>query len=62
MQSNQREFLHDFAMKHNIRNPQDWGKITSRQVKHASGRGLLYKYNSSLYECLKSAFSGNRVL
>lgn len=56
---NQRAFMNEIAVKLNIKNPSDWGKITVRHVYELGGVTLLSRYyKGSLYGCLKSIYQG----
>lgn len=67
---NQRNFLDKFASRFGIKKPEDWGKVTWKQVRfiieqvvnakvlHEKGGGLLNVYNNSLYRILTSVYPG----
>lgn len=56
---NRRKFLEDFAIKLNIKNASDWGKVTYRQISEEGGAGLLVQYyKGSLFNCLQSVYKG----
>lgn len=55
---NRKKFLEEFATKFNIKNPQDWGRITTSQVCEAGGVSLLSMYHGSLFTCLQSVYKG----
>lgn len=55
---NRRKFLDKVKVKHNITEPNDWGKLTTRDIKKAGGISLLKKYKGSLFACLQSVYNG----
>lgn len=57
LKENQRLFLQDFAKKVGIKSNEDWGKVTSAQLKKHGGFGLLREQKSVLYS-LQDAFPG----
>lgn len=57
---NRRRFLDEVAMKLNIKNPRDWGKVTTRRFFELGGISLLKYYNRSLFACLQSVYKGDR--
>lgn len=57
---NQRKFLDDLAIKLNIKNSSDWGRVTCKQFYEFGGGGLLrHYYNGSVFDCLQSVYKGN---
>lgn len=44
----------EFAKRHNIRRPSDWGRITIRDIKTNSG--ILSRYHGSIPSALKETF------
>lgn len=57
---NRRIFLNEVALKLNIKNPRDWGKVTANQIYELGGISLLHsRYHGSLFACLRSVFKGN---
>lgn len=60
---NQKRFLDEVAKKLQLKKPNDWGKVTVRQVNKMGGGTLLTTYfNGSLFACLKSVYSGKNSL
>lgn len=55
-----KNFLEKFAKKFNIKEPKDWGNI-STQLIHEEGGGAMihYYYNNSLFECLQNLYQGS---
>ena len=57
--ANQRKLLDEVAIKLNIKNASDWGKITTRQFYEFGGSSLLTSYyNGSVFQCLQSVYKG----
>lgn len=56
--SNQKKFFESFAKKHNIQNPEDWGKINTRQFLGEGGAFITHYFSGSLYKSLQSVFPG----
>ena len=56
---NRRKFLDEVAIKLNIKNESDWGKITTKQIYELGGAGILHYYNNSVFHCLESVYKGN---
>ena len=52
---NQKKFLDDFAIKMNLKKPEDWKTISHQKIIDHGGRGLL-KYYPSLLECLSTVY------
>lgn len=58
-EENRKNFFDQFAHKHGIKNPKDWGKITTRMVKSEGGSTMLrYYFDSSLFSALQSTYPG----
>lgn len=55
---NRRKYLDEIALKLNINNPSDWGKISTRELRRAGGASLLNCYNNSIFETLQSIYEG----
>lgn len=55
---NQKEFLNNIALLLHIKNPIDWGKVTTQQFVELGGRSLLNYYKNSLFLCLQSVYKG----
>lgn len=55
---NQREFFSEVATKFGIKNPEDWGKVTYKQIMKLGGSSLLNQYSSSLLTALKTVYPG----
>lgn len=55
---NSRKFLDEVAIKLNIKNPSDWGKVTNKVMHEYGGAGLLKHFNNSLFDCLKFVYEG----
>lgn len=57
---NRRKFMDKLTKDFNIRNPSDWGKLTTRDIRKSGGVSLLSNYyNNSLFRCLKSIYTGD---
>lgn len=54
-ESNQIEFLHQLAKKYRVKNPSDWGNITTFKVIKEGGKSIISMYGS-LRKALKSLF------
>lgn len=55
---NQRNFLDDVAISLNIKQPQDWGKVTKKRFFQLRGQPVLQFYDYSLFSCLQSVYTG----
>lgn len=56
---NQKKFLDEVAFKLNVKNPSDWGKVTTQQIHNLGGGSLLsHRYRDSLFHCLQSVYKG----
>lgn len=55
--ANQIAFLESVAMKHNITEPIQWGKITNKQLIEEGGSSLLCTYKS-LFKLLSHCYPG----
>lgn len=55
---NQKKVLDEIAMKLNIKNPKDWGKVTKFQFYELGATSLLNSYGSSPFACIKSIYKG----
>lgn len=42
-----------------IEEPSDWGKIGISDMRKLGGTSLLNKYGGSIFQCLKSVYTGN---
>lgn len=56
---NRRTLLDEMKRKLEIKEPSDWGKITADEFITAGGGYILHHYGDSLFECLKSIYSGD---
>lgn len=59
---NRKNLLDQIAFKLNIKNPRDWGRITTEKFKELGGGTLLSYYNNTLIKCLKSNYAGRNFL
>lgn len=57
-----RNFLEKLKVKFQIREPSDWGKVTIQDINAHGGASLLKYYQSSLFKCLQSIFTGWKIL
>lgn len=55
---NRVKFLDEIAVKLNLENPSDWGKVTLQQFREFGGSGILNYYKGSLLNCLRSVYIG----
>lgn len=55
---NQRVFLDSLAKEKEVLNPKDWISKTKREVYTNRATSLLSKYGGSLFETLKTVYSG----
>lgn len=53
-----RELLDKIAIELNLKNPRDWGKVSTKVFREHGGDGILNYYKSSLYDCLASVYRG----
>lgn len=61
--TNQREFLNNFAQKHEIKTPKDWASVSINSDTNKSGFSFVYHYyNNSLYDALKNIYPGTILL
>ena len=44
---NQRTFMEEFAKKHQINQPSDWGRVSHRVLRNEGGRGLLHYHKGN---------------
>lgn len=59
LKKNQKEFLDSLALKLQIKNPKDWGKIAKSNIQELRRTHFLSKlYGGSLFNCLQSVYSG----
>lgn len=56
--TNKRKFLDEFKLKFKIIQPKEWGNITTQNIVKSGGISLLNQYGGSLYQCLRSVYSG----
>lgn len=57
--SNQKKFMDQLAIKFNIQEPKDWGKITAQQLHENGATSILNNYYSgSLFGCLQTVYKG----
>jgi hypothetical protein len=54
----QRIFLDNFANKHVITEPKDWGKVTIYQLDNSNGTSLLNIYKNTIFKMLKEVYPG----
>lgn len=59
--SNQRIFLIEFAKKHDIQQPSDWGKFSTQDLKEEGGSGVLKRHKNSLVRTLQEVFTGDKL-
>lgn len=51
--------MDDLALKYNVKEPKDWGKVKILHVRDSGGGSLLKNYfNDSLFACLRSIYKG----
>lgn len=55
---NQRAFLENIASTYKIKRPEDWGRISVREIEKLGGRGLVKSYSHSLYKTLSAVYPG----
>lgn len=55
---NRKKFLDEVAVKLQIQEPKEWGKVTLRQFEKLGGISLLRFYRKSLFLCLKDIYKG----
>ena len=53
---NQRNYFDWFEKKMNFKNKFDWYLITEKEIRNYGGSGLLWGYNNSLQQALKSIY------
>ena len=46
------QFLHEIKEKFNLNTPDDWNKVTKKQIQLNGGKSLLYKYSLFELKCL----------
>lgn len=57
---NRKNFLEQIKTKYQIKEPKDWGKMTTTQIHSAGGSALLtHYYEGSLFKCLSSVYKGS---
>ena len=54
--------LEELAKKLKIKEPKDWGRITTRKVIENGGIHVLRAYQGSLYKALESVFPGSYLI
>jgi hypothetical protein len=60
---NRQKFLNEIAIKLNLKEPSDWGKVSTRYITQSGGSTLLQNYyNGSLFQCLQSVYKGILIL
>ena len=59
---NQRKFFDYIKNDFNIKTNEDWYKITCDDIKINGGRGVLGKYNNSLFQALKNVYPEEEFL
>lgn len=58
-----RKFFEDFARENEIKNPNDWNRVTNQHILNAGGSALLKMYKGSLQNALKDTLGeGDDVL
>lgn len=55
---NQRKFLDQFAAECGIKNPHEWGKVTSKHIQQKGGNRLLKIHNNSVFKLLQKNYPG----
>lgn len=55
---NQKIFLDALALKLNVKQPSDWGKIKTIEILRNGGAALLKKYGTSVYSVVKGVYTG----
>lgn len=58
IESNKKNFLEKMKVVFKIKNPKDWGYVTTKEFRKAGGESLLSHYNNSLFSCLKHCYEG----
>lgn len=56
---NARDLLEKIAKKLEIKKPEDWAHITTKQLKMLGAFKVFKKYDKSIFSMLASAFPGN---
>lgn len=60
---NRKLFLDELAVKLNVKEPRDWGKIPRNRIYEFGGASLLTNYyNSSVFNCIRSVYKGLYLL
>lgn len=55
---NQQKFLDELAVRLEIKDPTDWGKISKRSIYAKGGGGLLSIFHDSVFGCLQAVYKG----
>ncbi len=55
---NHKKLLDEVSVKLNIKTPNQWGKVTRKQIRSLGGGSLLNCYNDSIYTCLQAVYKG----
>lgn len=58
---NQRQFLNELAGKFQIKNPNEWGRITKYEFTSQGGSSLLNHYDNSIIKTLKHVYPGTII-
>lgn len=53
-----RKFFDELAIKLNINNARELGKVTQKQICEYGGAGILNYYNGSVFDCFQSVYKG----
>lgn len=54
---NQKKFLEEFARIHNIKSPEEWGRISCQMIKNRpGGESIMWIYKGSLFRLLRFVF------
>lgn len=56
--ANGRKAFDELKLHFNIKEPEDWGKVTINEIGKKIPRTILIKYRSSLYLCLQAVYPG----
>lgn len=54
----QLEFLERFAKDHNIKQPQEWGKVTKQDLTREGAGFIGTQFGNSLFRALRSNYPG----
>lgn len=58
---NRKYFLDELSTKLNIKEPKEWGRVTTHRIRELGGASLLNRYNGSLFNCLQSLYEGSLI-